>query len=81
MAEREQLSNQLHRQLRNYLVHSMESKFQVEIDERKKLVEKLPENLKQEYLEQSSHTFFKKMPFFSILRSHSKKLLAEAFGQ
>ena len=81
MAEQEQIPNKLHRQMLNYLVHSTESKFQVEIEERKKLVERLPENLKQEYLEQSSHTFFKKMPFFSILRSQSKKLLAEAFGQ
>jgi hypothetical protein len=49
------------------------------MEERKLLIEKLPENLRAEYLDQNSQTFFKKMPFFSILRMPSKKLLAENF--
>jgi hypothetical protein len=70
------LTEKLHRQIVDFVVHSTESKFQVEIEERKKLIERLPENLKQEYLEQNSHTFFRKTPFFSVLRPQSKKLLA-----
>jgi hypothetical protein len=60
-----------------YIMHAAEIKRSFEINERKELISKLPSQMREEFLEQSSTNFFKCMPFFCFLSTKTKIVLSE----
>jgi hypothetical protein len=60
----------------NYLNYVSESKRSLEEEERKNVINKLPERLRQEFIEITSRDKFNRVPFFSLLYSSTKIRIA-----
>ena len=74
-----EMSEELHNEIAEYIIHSSAIKNMYEIEERRALIRKLPEQMREEFQSQSSQRFFKHVPFFWMLRGDTKvSLLAHS---
>lgn len=55
-----------------YIVHSAQIQRSFEFEERKNLIERMPMQMREEFLFQNANFIFKSLPFFNLLENQTK---------